>query len=115
MTLMFRGELDDAEAAIRQALATFREIRRPPGRGVGAAEPGVDRRSRGAARSEAEERINQSAAAFAEIGDWGGLSWALGLLAWVRFNQGQLAEAEQLASDVLREGSGIGEPLGQRR
>ena len=42
---------------------------------------------------------------FAEIGDWGGLSWALGLLAWVRFNQGQLAEAEQLASDVLREGS----------
>ncbi len=104
LTLMFRGELDDAESEISEALAKFQDV--PDRRGEAWALQNLAWISFTRGRpEEAEERINQSAAAFAEIGDWGGLSWALGLLAWVRFNQGQLAEAEQLASDVLREGA----------
>jgi tetratricopeptide (TPR) repeat protein len=104
MTLMFRSKLDEAEAEIQQALATFRGIPERRGEAWALQNLAWIAFTRGRPE-EAEERINQSAAVFAEIGDWGGLSWALGLLAWVRFNQGQLAEAEQLASDVLREGS----------
>ena len=102
MTLMFQGELDDLK-------------RNPAGAGDVPGDSRAPRRRRALQNlawiaftrgrpDEAEERINQSAAVFAEIGDWGGSPGRSGL-AWVRFNQGQLAEAEQLASDVLREGS----------
>src|SRR5262249_5041512 len=104
MTLMFKGELDESEAAIQQALATFRAI--PERRGEAWALQNLAWIAfTGGHPEEAEERINQSAAGVAQIGGLGGLSWALALLAWVRFKQGELTEAEQLASDVLREGS----------
>jgi ATP/maltotriose-dependent transcriptional regulator MalT len=41
--------------------------------------------------------------AFAEIGDWGGAGWAMGLLGWVRFWQGRLDEAERLAEQIRDE------------
>ena len=100
MTLMFRGELDDSEAAIQQALATFRGIPERRGEAWALQNLAWIAFTRGRPE-EAEERINQSAAVFAEIGDWGGLSWALGLLAWVRFNQGHLAEAQECLEDAM--------------
>ena len=57
---------------------------------------------------EAEQRLDASAAAFGELGDWGGMSWALGLLAWVRFTQGRLDEAAVLAERILREATELG-------
>jgi hypothetical protein len=44
--------------------------------------------------------LQKSASAFAELGDWGGLSWAYGLLAFVRYNQGRNEEAAQLAEHI---------------
>jgi tetratricopeptide (TPR) repeat protein len=40
---------------------------------------------------------------FEDIGDWGGWGWAVGLMAWVRFFEGRLDEAEELASIVMPE------------
>src|SRR5262249_12799845 len=56
----------------------------------------------------AEDRLQQSASAFAELGDWGGLSWAYGLLAFVRYNQGRNAEAAQLAEHIAIDGRETG-------
>src|SRR6185295_4352851 len=56
----------------------------------------------------AEARLQQSASAFAELGDWGGLSWAYGLLAFVRYNQGRNEEAAQLAEHIAIDGRETG-------
>ena len=45
---------------------------------------------------------------FGELGDWGGLSWAYGLLAFVRYNQGRLEEAAALAEHIAIEGRETG-------
>ncbi len=57
---------------------------------------------------EAEQRLDASATAFGELGDWGGMSWALGLLAWVKFTQGRLDEASVLAERILRDATELG-------
>jgi tetratricopeptide (TPR) repeat protein len=62
---------------------------------------------RGATR-DAEERLHESADMFAELGDWGGLGWALGLLAYVRYMQGRLDEAAELAEQIAVEGGETG-------
>ena len=41
---------------------------------------------------------------FGELGDWGGLGWAFGLLAFVRYMQGRLDEAAELAEQIAVEG-----------
>ena len=51
---------------------------------------------------------------FEEMGDSGGLGWTMGLLAWVRYQQGRLDEAEVLAADVART-PGSGASAGPRR
>jgi tetratricopeptide (TPR) repeat protein len=51
----------------------------------------------------AEERLQESMLAFADVGDYGGLSWALGLLGWVRFQEGQLDEAETIVNQIVDE------------
>jgi tetratricopeptide (TPR) repeat protein len=51
----------------------------------------------------ADAWLQESASTFSEIGDAGGLGWALGLLAWVRFHQGRYGEAEHLAEQILGE------------
>jgi tetratricopeptide (TPR) repeat protein len=51
----------------------------------------------------ADAWLQESAATFSDIGDAGGLGWALGLLAWVRYHQGRFAEAEGLAERMLGE------------
>jgi len=53
--------------------------------------------------TKAEKRLEVSAQTFGEIGDWGGVAWALGLLAWVRFTQGRLDEARELATRMEQE------------
>ena len=58
--------------------------------------------------AHAEERLQQSASAFAELGDWGGLGWAYGLLAFVRYNQGRLEEAAALAEHIAIDGRETG-------
>ena len=67
---------------------------------MGAAEPRVDlvhrRRHRRTPRSGSSSRRARSR----ELGDWGGLSWAYGLLAFVRYNQGRLEEAATLAEHI---------------
>ena len=74
---------------------------------MGVAEPGLDlvheRR-----HPQAEERLNKSADVFSELGDWGGLGWAFGLLAFVRYNQGRLAEAAALAEHIAIDGRETG-------
>ena len=99
--LLFCGELVEAERIVSEALASFRGGQ-PPRRSVGAPEPRVDlvleRRD-----PEAEERLNASADVFMELGDWGGLGWAYGLLAFVRYNQGRLDEAAALAEHIAIE------------
>ena len=65
----------------------------------------ISRGSRSAvATSRAEDRLQQSAQAFAELGDWGGLGWAYGLLAFVRYNQGRIEEAATLAEHISSTG-----------
>lgn len=55
---------------------------------------------------EAEARLRRAAATFEELGDKGGLRWAQGLLAWTRFQQGHMAEAGELAEELLRSDRG---------
>jgi ATP/maltotriose-dependent transcriptional regulator MalT len=50
----------------------------------------------------------KSADLFGEIGDWGGVGWALGMLAFVRYNQGELDEAESLAHQISQEAGETG-------
>ena len=58
--------------------------------------------------AQAEQRLQQSASVFAELGDWGGLGWAYGLLAFVRYNQGRLEEAAALAEHIAIDGRETG-------
>ena len=76
---------------------------------TGAARRGRCRTSRGsrshaATSPTAERRLQESAELFGELGDWGGLGWAFGLLAFVRYNQGRLDEAAELAEQIAVEG-----------
>ena len=48
--------------------------------------------------------MQESAELFGELGDWGGLGWAFGLLAFVRYMQGRLDEAAELAEQIAVEG-----------
>ena len=85
----------------------------PVGRATAAAKRGRCRTWRGsrsrAARSRTpERRLNKSADVFSELGDWGGLGWAYGLLAFVRYNQGRLDEAATLAEHIAIEGAETG-------
>src|SRR2546421_40895 len=48
-------------------------------------------------------RLGESVEAFTEIGDSGGLGWATGLLAFVRYHQGRYAEAETMAERMYVE------------
>ncbi|MEL7210014.1 MAG: hypothetical protein AAGK32_17580, partial [Actinomycetota bacterium] len=50
---------------------------------------------------EAERWIEQSVDAFTEIGDSGGLGWALGLSAWVKLHLGARDEAVEVANRLL--------------
>jgi hypothetical protein len=50
---------------------------------------------------DAESLLHESAALFAELGDRGGLGWALGLLAFTRFHSGYPEEAETMAEQVF--------------
>ncbi len=65
-------------------------------------------RSRTATSRRAESRLEESADLFGELGDWGGLSWAYGLLAFVRYNQGRLEEAAAIAEHISIEGRETG-------
>ena len=51
----------------------------------------------------AAEQIERSIGTFAKIGDTRGMAWALGLLAYVRFQQGNAEEAESLAEQIHKE------------
>ena len=55
-----------------------------------------------------EKRLEESADLFGELGDWGGLGWAYGLLAFVRYNQGRLDEAAAIAEHIAIEGRETG-------
>jgi tetratricopeptide (TPR) repeat protein len=57
----------------------------------------------------AEARLNDSISLFADIGDWGGLGWSLGLMAWVQFTRGHRGEAERLALQARDEAGGQGD------
>jgi tetratricopeptide (TPR) repeat protein len=56
----------------------------------------------------ADARLARAIAAFVEVGDWGGRSWADGLLAWVRMQQGRMAEAERIGTRALEEAADAG-------
>ena len=81
--------------------------RQPARRGVGVAEPGVDL-VLARQHPPRRERLEESADLFGELGDWGGLSWAYGLLAFVRYNQGRLEEAAAIAEHIAIEGRETG-------
>jgi hypothetical protein len=49
-------------------------------------------------------------AIFTELGDRGGLSWAVGMQAFVRFHQGRFEEADELSGGMLDEAEGRGDP-----
>ena len=46
---------------------------------------------------EANPRLQESLLMFSELGDQFGMGWSRGLLAWVRYNEGNFEEAESLA------------------
>ena len=59
--------------------------------------------------ARAESRLEESADLFGELGDWGGLSWAYGLLAFVRpwlEEAGEWDEVRALVGQSLSRGSG---------
>ena len=61
-----------------------------------------------ATQTVAEERIGAAQVMFEELGDWGGLNWSWGILAWVRFMQGRIEEAERIAREQLVESEASG-------
>ena len=97
----------------RAALEAFRQVGFGERRGLGAPEPGVDRVHQGRT-DEAERRLDVAVATFRELGDGVGIAWAQGLLAFVKFQQGDREAAEQLGHRDPRRGAGPGRPLGHR-
>ena len=67
--------------------------RRPAGRGVGAAEPGVAVSFNQGKLDEADDRLAPAAKMFHEIGDYGGLGFVRGSPASCRMFQGRFDEA----------------------
>ena len=57
----------------------------------------------------ADARLTAAAATLKEMGDRGGVAWALGLLAYVRLFQGRFAEAEDLGRLVVEEAAERGD------
>ena len=90
---LFRGDLVQAERFVSEALAAYRAAGPRARRRVGAAEPRVDLVHAAATSRTPKNGSSSRPSAFAELGDWGGLGWAYGLLAFVRYNQGRLEEA----------------------
>ena len=91
-----------------------RRSRRSARPATSAARRGRCRTSRGSRSRRAGSPTRRPActsrpSASREIGDWGGLGWALGLLAFARFNQGNLDEADSLASQILTEAHETGD------
>ena len=89
--------------------------RRPAGRGLGAPEPGVGRRSPPAASprpTPAATSRSPSSPSSATAAAWPGPS---GMLAFVRYHQGRFEEAEALCERDPRRGRGPRRAVGDRR
>jgi class 3 adenylate cyclase/tetratricopeptide (TPR) repeat protein len=112
MARIFLGENDQAEEAIREALAGSKAVGDRRGAAWALQHLAWISFVEGRA-SEAEARLTKSADTFAEIGDVGGLGWALGLLAYVCFIQGDLERADQLGAQVLVEARERGDRWGE--
>jgi class 3 adenylate cyclase/tetratricopeptide (TPR) repeat protein len=112
MVRIFSGQNDEAEAAIRAALAGSREVGDRRGEAWALQHLAwisfVDGRA-----DEAVDRLSRAADTFAEIGDVGGLGWAFGLLAYVCYIQGDLARADELGQQVLIEARERGDRWGE--
>jgi tetratricopeptide (TPR) repeat protein len=59
--------------------------------------------------TEAEERLESSLDMFEEANDIGGKGWALGLLGFVRYFQGDLEQAGQIAEKIVPVGRELGD------
>ena len=103
MSHLFRGEHNEADALISEALAVYRSEGNRRGEAWALQNVAWISFSRGDAAT-AERRLQESAELFGELGDWGGLGWAFGLLAFVRYMQGRLDEAAELAEQIAVEG-----------
>ncbi len=112
LTLLFSGQLDEAEASISAALDANREL--SDRRGEAWALQNLAWISYVKGRTgEAEQRITASIDLFSDLADSGGLNWALGLLAFVKFHEGMLREAGDLAEQVLIEARERGDRWGE--
>ena len=107
MSHLFRGEHNEADALISEALAAYRNEGNRRGEAWALQNVAWISFSRGDAGT-AEHRLQESAELFGELGDWGGLGWAFGLLAFVRYMQGRLDEAAELAEQIAVEGLASG-------
>ena len=108
MSHLFRGDLVQAERFVSEALAAYRAIGH-----ASAAARGRSRTSRGSRSPAATSRTPRAGCRnrrvrSRELGDWGGLGWAYGLLAFVRYNQGRLEEAAALAEHIAIDGRETG-------
>jgi tetratricopeptide (TPR) repeat protein len=100
MTLLFHGQLDEAEVVISEALDTSRQV--DDRRGEAWAVQQLAWISFVTGRAvEAERRLEHAAEIFEGIGDWAGLASARGLLAYAMFQQGRLEEAAELGDEIL--------------
>ena len=108
MSHLFRGDLVQAERFVSEALAAYRNDGNRRGEAWALQNLAWISFSRGDIAHRREAACRESAELFGELGDWGGLGWAYGLLAFVRYNQGRLDEAAELAEHIAVEGRETG-------
>ena len=106
-TVMFQGDLDAAESDMSEALERS-AASATAGARRGRCRTSPRSRSSAATPTVADDRLAAAADMFRDLDDWGGLNWTFAVLAWVRFMQGRLDEAEVLAREQLPESEATG-------
>ena len=112
MADLLRGDQRAAEAPIAAALDAFQAVGDRRGEAWSLQNLGWIALSDGRVDA-ADQYIAASEEAFREVGDLGGLAWVQGLSAFVRFQQGDFAEAAEMSSRILRECERRGDRFGE--